>query len=79
MRVAYAMDLARSMDADQTIVINLSGRGIKTLRRWRDWRDEALGLACRHESNFSNASDRIQQEKAVIPYLVAAIRICQPP
>ena len=28
--VAYAMDLARSMDADQTIVINLSGRGTKT-------------------------------------------------
>ena len=27
--VAYAMDLARSMDADQTIVINLSGRGDK--------------------------------------------------
>ena len=29
--VAYAMDLARSMDADQTIVINLSGRGDKDI------------------------------------------------
>ena len=29
--VAYATDLARSMDADQTIVINLSGRGDKDI------------------------------------------------
>ena len=29
--VAYAMDLARSMDEDQTIVINLSGRGDKDI------------------------------------------------
>ena len=29
--VAYAMDLARSMDADQMIVINLSGRGDKDI------------------------------------------------
>ena len=29
--VAYAMDLARSMGADQTIVINLSGRGDKDI------------------------------------------------
>ncbi len=29
--VAYAMDLARSMGADQTIVINLSGRGDKDM------------------------------------------------
>ena len=29
--VAYAMDLARSMDVDQTIVINLSGRGDKDI------------------------------------------------
>ena len=29
--VAYAMDLARSMDPDQTIVINLSGRGDKDI------------------------------------------------
>ena len=29
--VAYAMDLARSMDTDQTIVINLSGRGDKDI------------------------------------------------
>ena len=29
--VAYAMDLAGSMDADQTIVINLSGRGDKDI------------------------------------------------
>ena len=29
--VAYAMDLAHSMDADQTIVINLSGRGDKDI------------------------------------------------
>jgi tryptophan synthase beta chain len=29
--VAYAMDLARSMEVDQTIVINLSGRGDKDI------------------------------------------------
>lgn len=29
--VAYAMDLARSMDADESIVINLSGRGDKDI------------------------------------------------